>query len=282
MSTSQIQRVGVLMNTSKPNAKEVHAALIDWLKKRNIETIECVGSVDDQALARADLFVCFGGDGTILQVAGKMVDRQIPVLGVNMGGLGFLTEVRIEELYDELKLIFSGHHQVQERMLLSARVSSKAKKESERRFQALNDIVVSREGLSRFMSIQVDVGGELATRFYGDGVIVATPTGSTAYSLSAGGPIIHPSLDDLLVTPICAHASAIRPFVVSGSKTIRLQTLSGVNREQALVTADGQVDVQIDQDSVVEITRSASRFQLVKSSKRSYFETLQEKFKLPL
>ena len=156
-----------------------------------------------------------------------------------------------------------------------------AKVEPERRFQALNDIVINREGLTRYMAVQIDIGGERATRFFGDGVIIATPTGSTAYSLSAGGPIVHPSLDTIIVTPICPHASALRPLVVSAEQSIRVRITCDDAREKALLTADGQADVTVDHRSVVEVTRSVNRFQLVKSSKRSYFATLREKFKLP-
>ena len=170
-------------------------------------------------------------------------------------------------------------------MLLSATVRwnpEEGKTEPERRFQALNDIVISREGLTRYMTIQVDIGGERATRFSGDGLIVATPTGSTAYSLSAGGPILHPSLDNLIVTPICPHASALRPLVVSGEQPIRIKIACNNLNEKALLTADGQSDVTIDNRSMIEVTRSVNRFRLVKSSKRSYFATLREKFKLPV
>ncbi len=284
ISTS-IKHVGILTNPNKPNAEEVRKNLRDWLLKRNLEVLDVAETPIEKTLSQADLFICLGGDGTILHLAGKMIDRAIPVLGVNIGSLGFLTEVRAEELYDELKLIFSGRFEVEERMLLSATVrwnTDGGKSEPERRFQALNDIVVNREGLTRYMAIQVDIGGERATRFFGDGVIVATPTGSTAYSLSAGGPIVHPSLDTIIVTPICPHASALRPLVVSGEQSVRIRITCDEVKEKALLTADGQSDVTIDNRSVIEVTRSVNRFQLVKSSKRSYFGTLREKFKLPV
>ena len=270
-----IKRVGVLTNPTKPKADEFRQSLCDWLVKRNIEALDTVKTPLEKILPQVELVICLGGDGTILHLAGKMIERSIPVLGVNVGGLGFLTEVRAEELYDELRLIFSGRFEVEERMLLSAKV------DNERRFQALNDIVINREGLTRYMAIQIDIGGERATRFFGDGVIVATPTGSTAYSLSAGGPIVHPVLDTLIVTPICPHASALRPLVVSGEQSVRIRITCDQPKERALLTADGQSDVTIDQNSIVEVTRSENRFQLVKSSKRSYFGTLREKFKLP-
>ena len=276
---ASLKRVGILTNPTKSNAHEGSGELCDWLTKRGVEVFDAGELSIEKTLPQVDLFICLGGDGTILSLAGKMIDRIVPVLGVNMGSLGFLTEVRTEELYDELKLIFSGQFEIEERMLLSATVRSEGS--GERRFQALNDIVVNREGLTRYMAVQIDIGGERATRFFGDGVIVATPTGSTAYSLSAGGPIVQPVLDNLIVTPICPHASALRPLVVSGTQSIRIRITCDEAKEQALLTADGQADVTIDNQTVVDVTRSVNRFQLVKSSKRSYFATLREKFKLP-
>ncbi|MBI1977581.1 MAG: NAD(+)/NADH kinase [Candidatus Omnitrophica bacterium] len=284
VGVSSIQRVGILTNPTKPNADELRQELCEWLEKRGTQVLDALKVPIEKIVSEADLFICLGGDGTILHLAGRMIDRMIPVLGVNIGSLGFLTEVRVEELYDELKLIFSGQCQIEERMLLSASVrweNARAGTEKERRFQALNDIVINREGLTRYMAIQIDIGGERATRFFGDGVIVATPTGSTAYSLSAGGPIVHPSLDHIIITPICPHASALRPLVVSGKEPVRIRITCNEAREKALLTADGQTDVPIDNQSVVEVTRSISHFRLVKSSKRSYYATLREKFKLP-
>ncbi|OGW86047.1 MAG: hypothetical protein A3A81_06045 [Omnitrophica bacterium RIFCSPLOWO2_01_FULL_45_10b] len=280
--SSAIKRVGVLTNPTKANAQQVYHELREWIAKRNIDVLDSAEIPLEKMLPEVDLFICLGGDGTMLHLAGKMIDRSVPVLGVNIGSLGFLTEVRVEELYDELKLVFSGQFEVEERMLLTATVKWEGgKSEPERRFQALNDIVVNREGLTRYMAVQIDVGGERATRFFGDGVIVATPTGSTAYSLSAGGPIVHPSLNDLIVTPICPHASALRSLVLSGDQSIRIRITCDDVKEKALLTADGQMDVAVDNRSVIEVMRSDNRFLLVKSSKRSYFGTLREKFKLP-
>lgn len=276
-----IQNVLVVINPGKPKAREIASELGEWLRKRELQVTEALPESLDEALADTDFIICLGGDGTILRLAGKMLNRSVPVLGVNVGSLGFLTEVRTEELYDELKSIFLGHFDVEERMLLSASVRSNASA-AEQRVQALNDIVVNREGLTRYMMVEIEIGGETATRFPGDGVIIATPTGSTAYSLSAGGPIVHPSLDNIIVTPICPHASALRPLVVSGDQMIRVRVTCDEEKEKALLSSDGQTDIPIDNDSTVEVTRSVNRFLLVKSSKRSYFGTLREKFKLPV
>ena len=278
----QIQHVGILTNPTKSNADLIRKNLSEWLSKRGLTVLDATQVAIEKVISEADVIVSLGGDGTILYLAAQMKDRVVPVLAVNIGSLGFLTEVREEELYDELKLIFAGQFEVEERILLNASVRWEGNKtEPERRFQALNDIVVNREGLTRYMTVQIDIGGEHAARFSGDGVIVATPTGSTAYSLSAGGPIVYPSLDNLIITPICAHASALRPLVVSGHQPIRIRIACDQAREKALLTADGQKDVTIDNRSIIEITKSENRFQLIKSSKRGYFKTLREKFKLP-
>ena len=279
---TQIHQVGILTNPTKSSADPIRKDLSDWLSKRGLNVLDATQVSVERLVSESDVIVCLGGDGTILYLAGQMKDRTVPVLAVNSGSLGFLTEIRTEELYDELKLVFSGQHEVEERILLSATVKSEGNKlESERRFQALNDIVVNREGLTRYMTVRIDVGGEHAARFSGDGVIVATPTGSTAYSLSAGGPIVYPSLDNLIITPICAHASALRPLVISGNQSIRIRITCDEAREKALLTADGQKDVAIDNRSIIDITKSENRFQLIKSSRRGYFTTLREKFNLP-
>ena len=278
----QIQNVGIITNPTKANAELIRKKLSDWVSKRGLNVIDASEVAVEKVISDSDVIVCLGGDGTILYLAGQMKDRTVPVLAVNTGSLGFITEVREEELYDELKLVFAGQFQVEERILLNASVRWEGSKtEPERRFQALNDIVVNREGLTRYMTVQVDIGGEPAMRFSGAGLIVATPTGSTAYSLSAGGPIVHPSLDNLIITPICAHASALRPLVVSGNQSIKIRITCDQAREKALLTADGQKDVAIDNRSVIDVTKSENRFQLIKSSRRGYFTTLREKFNLP-
>ncbi len=280
--STQIQHVGIITNPTKSNADIVRKELSDWLGKRGLSVYDTTQLSIEKVIAESDVIVCLGGDGTILYLAGQMKDRTVPVVAVNIGSLGFLTEVRADELYEELKLIFAGQYEVEERILLCATVRWEGNKtEPERRFQALNDIVVNREGLSRYMTVQIDIGGEPAIKFSGDGVIIATPTGSTAYSLSAGGPIVYPTLDNVLITPICPHVSALRPVVLSGNQLIRIRITCDQAREKALLTADGQKDVTIDNRSIIDITKAENRFQLVKSSKRGYFTTLREKFKLP-
>ncbi|HXV28261.1 MAG TPA: NAD(+)/NADH kinase, partial [bacterium] len=169
---------------------------------------------------------------------------------------------------------------IEERLMLSCLAKSQKAKKS-RRFTALNDMVVSREGLTRLLRVEVQVSGEQLTSFSGDGVIVATPTGSTAYSLSAGGAVVHPRLEAVIITPVCPHASALRSMVVRGDEKITVKIKTNREGEKALLTADGQENLEIDDSYTVEITRSNTTLKLIKSSKRSYFATLRENFKFP-
>lgn len=276
-----MKTIGLIVHPEKSHASELKARLTDWLKKREASVLPSTEHSIDEIVKKSDLVICLGGDGTILSVASRMVEHSIPVLGVNLGGLGFITEVKQEEIFEELNTFFSGETEVEERLMLACWVrSEKAKKE--RRLVALNDMVVSREGLSRILHVEVRVGGEKLTSFTGDGVIVATPTGSTAYSLSAGGAVVHPTLEAIVITPICPHSSALRSMVVSGGEKISVKIHPRRDVDKAVLSADGQENFEIDDSYSVEITRSNTPLKLVKSSKRSYFATLRENFKFPV
>jgi len=272
--------VGMVVNPKKPNALKWLEELRTWLDKRSVPAADNVSSSIDKVLQEASLLVCLGGDGTILRIANHMKERSVPVLAVNVGSLGFLTEIKTDEMFDELQTFFLGQSRVEERLMLACSVRNE-KTRTERRFQALNDIVVSREGLTRLLRVRVEMSGEAFTDFAGDGVIVSTPTGSTAYSLSAGGAIVHPQLEALLITPICPHALALRSLVVRADERVSVRIECEREGEKALLTADGQENVEVDAGTSVEITRSSVPFRLIKSSRRSYLETLRENFKLP-
>ena len=274
------KKIGIVVNARKPNARKWLVELRTWLEKRSVEVKDTLESSVEEVLREASLLVCLGGDGTILRLANSMRERSIPVLAVNLGSLGFLTDVKTEEMFDELQTYFLDQVKIEERIMLACSVRNE-KTKIERRFQALNDIVVSREGLTRLLKIKVEISGESLTTFAGDGVIVATPTGSTAYSLSAGGAIVHPKLDGLIITPICPHALALRSMVVRADERITVAVQGDREGERALLTADGQENVEVGEGTLIEITRSTIPFQLVKSSRRTYVETLRENFKLP-
>jgi NAD+ kinase len=281
LADSTVQKIGIVVNTKKPNAEKLLGELKSWLSKRSVELKDTTQASFEEVAEDASLLICLGGDGTILRVASQMKERPIPVLAVNIGSLGFLTEVKTAEMFDELQTYFLGKSQIEERLMLSCFARSEEARK-ERRFQALNDVVVSREGLTRLLRVRVDVGKETLTNFWGDGVIVATPTGSTAYSLSAGGAVVHPQLDALVITPICPHALTLRSLVVRADERITIRIQCDREGERAVLTADGQENMEVDETTAIEITRSSIPFRLVKSSRRSYLETLRENFKLPV
>lgn len=276
-----MHKIGIVVNPKKPNAQKWLGELRTWLSKRSVSVQDTLESPLEEVLKGASLLVCLGGDGTILRLANQMKERSIPVLAVNVGSLGFLTDVKTEEMFDELQTYFLEKSQIEERLMLTCFARSE-KTRKERRFQALNDIVISREGLTRLLRVRVEVSGETLTKFSGDGVIVSTPTGSTAYSLSSGGAIVHSKLEAILITPICPHALALRSLVVRADERITIGIECDREEERALLTADGQENMEVDKTTSIEITRSAIPFQLIKSSRRSYVETLRENFKLPI
>ncbi len=272
-----MKKIGVVINPKKAGAVELLQKLQNWLAKRDVGVKDSLTCSPEDILADSDMVVCLGGDGTLLSVASRMKEKAIPVLGVNLGSLGFITEVKGEELFEELNCYFLNQSQVEERLMISCSArSEKARKE--RRLVALNDMVISREGLTRLLHVEVFVNGESLTRFRGDGVIVSTPTGSTAYSLSAGGAIVHPKLEALVVTPICPHALALRSIVLAGDEKVAVKIKTDRDTDRALLAADGQENFEIDDSYIVEIMRSNTPLQLIKSSKRSFFGTLREKF----
>ncbi|HOW59523.1 MAG TPA: NAD(+)/NADH kinase [Candidatus Omnitrophota bacterium] len=274
-----MKTVGIVINSKKQGALELGAKLRTWLEKRDMTVLDSATMPLDEIVRQVDFVISLGGDGTMLSIVGQMRTRSIPVLGVNLGSLGFLTEVKQAEVFEELNA-YLQEPKTESRVMLSCTVWSK-KEKKERRFLALNDIVVSREGLARILRLDVLISGEKFISFRGDGVIISTPVGSTAYSLSAGGAVVHPKLEALIITPICPHALSLRPMVISADEKITVRVRTDTPQEKALVTSDGQEKLEIDDSYTVEVGRSSAPFQLIKSSKRSYLETLRENFKLP-
>jgi NAD+ kinase len=275
-----MKKIGIVVNQNKPGAQELLPKLRDWLQKRDNQVADSSTQSMDEVMKDADILICLGGDGTLLRASSHMRGNSIPILGVNLGALGFLTEVKQDEVFEELNTYFLGTAQIEERLMLSCTAFS-AKTKQERRLVALNDIVVSREGLSRILRVEVQVSKEKLTHFAGDGVIIATPTGSTAYSLSAGGAIVHPKLEAIIITPICPHASSLRPMVVAASEKISVRIHGLAAASKGVLTADGQENFEIDDSYTIEITRAVTPLRLIKSSKRSYFASLRENFKFP-
>ncbi len=276
---------GIIANTGKSELFEMLPDLISWLEKHGNSVIleteiistsknEMKGSesADRESIAsKCDIILALGGDGTILAASRAVGSSGVPIAGINLGGLGFLAEVAVEEIYERLELIQDGEYLVEERMVLEAIVGN----DKEIHYRALNDIVIERGSSSRIMSISVRVDGSFFNDYTADGIIIATPTGSTAYSLSAGGPIIVPPLQAMVVTPISPHSLSQRAVVLKPDSSVEISFKNGP--EGTLLSMDGQTSVKIGKDQSVRVVRAESDIKLIKWKDKSYFDTLRAK-----
>lgn len=260
--------------------------MLAWLRDRKIEvyvdseTESCIGPVapvaEREAMAeKTDLLIVLGGDGTLLAAARALHSRKVPILAVNLGGLGFLTTVTLEELYPALEEVLAGAHQTGERMLLQADVFRNGK--GAERLTALNDAVANKGALARMLEFDVHVSGDHIGRYRADGIIVATPTGSTAYSLAAGGPIVQPEVDAFVITPICPHMLTNRPLVIPDTAKIELDFSAA--QGPVYLTLDGQIGLQLDPTDRVAITKSPNKVVFIRPRNKTYFEILRNKLR---
>ena len=228
--------------------------------------------------AKADLVLILGGDGTLLSMADHIgsAGSRTPILGVNFGSLGFLTEVTLPEIFPALETAITGQSPVEERMMLRAIVHRRGAEPAES--PALNDVVITKTARARMIDLSVYVGDEFVTRVKADGLIIATPTGSTAYNLSAGGPIVHPSVDALVLTPIAPHTLTNRPVVIPSLSAVRVQP-NMETRDEVFITFDGQAGFQLEAGDEVTVHRAERALRLIRPSTRSYFEVLRTKLK---
>ena len=230
--------------------------------------------VDDRELAaRAELVVVLGGDGTLIHAARLLDGRPTPLLGINLGSLGFMTEIPVEELFPTLDEVLAGRFKVDSRMKLSCRLVREGRVMVED--EILNDVVINKGALARIADHEVSVDGVPIATYKADGVILATPTGSTAYSLSAGGPIVHPSVDCTVLTPICSHALTHRPIVVPADRTIRIALRT--ETADTFLTLDGQTGHSLQCGDSIEVVRSPNRVNLVRNTRVGYFSILRQK-----
>lgn len=283
--SQRIQRVGIVPRISHPEALEKCRELCAWLQQKGRDVF-VDGSVDPsiggQRLSpedfkeRIELLVVLGGDGTLIHAASLIEGREVPIFGVNMGSLGFMTEIPVGDLYDRLEETLEGDYTVTERMKLEASLFRGDGPALVTR-QVLNDVVISKGALARIADLEATIDGSLVTLYKADGVIVATPTGSTAYSLSANGPIIHPSLEAVVISPICPHTLTQRPIVVPPDQAIRI-TLQSANGE-VFLTLDGQTGMALEQGDRVEVVRSKDRVLLVRNPRLDYFSILRAKLR---
>jgi NAD+ kinase len=277
--TSPVQRVGIVVKERLVGAREVVSQLSQWLRARGVEPVDETQCSRDQIPNAVDVVVVLGGDGTLLSMADRIghAGRDIPILGVNFGSLGFLTEVRVNELYSSLEAVLDGTARFDQRLMLRAE-ATRPSGQLERHI-VLNDVVFTKAALSRMIELAITVNGGLVTIVKADGLIVASPTGSTAYNLAAGGPIVHPAVDALVLTPIAPHTLTQRPIVIPASSTVEVQPHVHADTDDIFVTYDGQTGYPLHGGDVVRIRRAEQGLRLVKAPARSYFEVLREKLK---
>jgi NAD+ kinase len=229
----------------------------------------------DDLAAASDLVLVLGGDGTMISTARLMGDEEVPVLGVNYGGLGYLTEFRIEELYDALEMILADNYRLDKRVMLAVELHRDGQVVQHSR--VLNDVVINKSALARIIEIEAYLNHQYVSSFRADGLIVSTPTGSTAYNLSAGGPIIFPSMNAVVITPICPFTLSNRPLVVPDDAEIEL--LMKTANEEVALTLDGQVGFPLTVDDRVVIRKGRTTFNLIQPSNRNYFDVLRDKLR---
>lgn len=272
-----IRRLGIIANSNKEKAVEYASRLAGWLSKRGVtvfveEEIAArmnMAGVSGRNLASAvDMLVVFGGDGTLLMAARLAMESDVPILGINMGGFGFMTVVNLDEMLDTMEVILGGKYRTSQRMMLSLSVEGTE-------HPALNDVVINRGDLSRMVNLETFVDGKYLSTFKADGLIISTPTGSTAYSLSSGGPIVMPELNSIIINPICPHTLTNRPIVLPPESLI--EVVVWTKEGKASVTLDGQDLFILKSGDRVSVRKSKDHINLVESPHRDYLEILRTK-----
>ena len=280
-----MKTIGILTKPKFPDVRHILKDLVAWLRERDKDvvldgkTASLIGehspAMKTQIAARADMVLVLGGDGTMLNAARLVEEQGVPILGVNMGGLGFLTEVTLDQLFPTLERVFAGEFTLEDRLMLRAEIHRHG--EHVAQATVLNDVVVSKGTLARMIEVQIAIDGRFVTSLRGDGVILSTPTGSTAYSLSAGGPIMAPSVQALILTPICPHTLTHRPLLIPSNAMLEVTLTS--KDEGAMTTFDGQVGVAITQGDTVAVGASKHATRLIRFSDRTYYDVLRRKLK---
>ena len=279
-----IRTVGIISKPKKAGVRHVVLPLIRWLEEREVKALidhETGSMLDlaDQSISRnelpsrVDMLLVLGGDGTLLAAARLIDEKDVPILAINLGALGFLTGTALEAMYPALEDVLAGKAKRQRRAQMRAEVIRAG--ETISTFRALNDAVLNKAAIARILDFDVSIDGGYVASYRADGLILSTPTGSTAYSLAAGGPVVAPSVDALLITPICAHTLSNRPLVVPDSVTI--EATIKTPRESVFLTVDGQVGVALRTDDTVRVSKSEYCVELIVPPRQSYFDVLRQK-----
>jgi len=281
-----IKKIGIVSKPKKAEIAEIVPQLVEWLRERDIEvsidketgailesTEKCL--TRNELPGKVDLLVVLGGDGTLLAAARSLYRREVPIFAVNLGDLGFLTVITRDELYPALEGVLTGNYRSERRVQIEGELVRADEILST--FRALNDVVLNKGAIARIQDFEVYADGEFISNYKSDGLIISTPTGSTAYSLAAGGPVVSPSVEAFIVTPICAHTLTNRPLVVRDSVTIEIVVKS--QREAAYLTVDGQVGIATHSEDIIRVRKSDSFVELIQPPQRNYFEILRQKLK---
>jgi NAD+ kinase len=280
------RNIGIISRPRRSNLSEVVPPLLHWLEARGVnvvydhETAGCLpepsaGRTREQVAAASQLLLVLGGDGTLLAAARVAAAKGIPILPINMGSLGFLTSFMLEELYPALEDILAGRLTISERVMLHVELERGGKIVDKQ--SVLNEVVINKGALARMIELELIIDNDFVCRYRADGLIVASPTGSTAYSLSAGGPIVHPAVESFIITPICPHTLSDRPVVVRDTSIIEAKL--SVGTESVFLTLDGQKGIPLQPTDRVRISRAQQLLKLIQTPNKSYFEILRNKLK---
>jgi len=281
-----IKRIGIISKPKKTEIREIVPSLTQWLRERNVEvfidkeTASLLESAEkslsrNEMPSQVDLLVVLGGDGTLLAAARALNRKPVPILAVNLGGLGFLTVITREELYPTLELVLAGNFKTERRVQIEGELVRADEVISS--FLALNDVVLNKGAIARILDFDVLVNGRFISTYKSDGLIVSTPTGSTAYSLAAGGPIVTPAVEAFVVTPICAHTLTNRPLVLPDS--VQIEVVVKSQREVAYLTVDGQMGIATHSEDTVRLKKASSCVEIIQPPNKDYFEILRQKLK---
>jgi len=279
-----LEKIGFIANLDKSGVGEVALRLARWLEQRGVKPLILKSNsvklgcpwwgAEPEALAKADCVLSLGGDGTLLRAARILAPWGTPILGVNLGHLGFLTEIEVKELFPAIEQLLLGHFHIEERMML---VSFLVRQGSQKEFWALNDVVITKGAFSRMLKLKVYIGPHYLDTYRADGLIISSPTGSTAYSLSAGGPLVSPQLQVMILTPICPHTLYARPLVVPAEQEIRVTVYTA--GAEVMLTVDGQQGINLMHEDEVVTTRAPFSARLIRLRERSFYSLLREKFR---
>jgi len=282
----KLDSVGLMVNYKKEKTQETACRIIDWLNTKKLKVCiegnkgkeigrEELNCPTEKFLKNVDLIISLGGDGTLLRAARLVAIEDIPIFGVNLGGLGFLTQIGIDDLEKSLEKLYRGRYFLDERMMLSCTVKRKDKEI--KKLIALNDVVIGKGAFARIICLATYVNNNYVITYSADGLVVSTSTGSTAYSLSAGGPIVNPNINSIILTPICPHTLSARPLIISENDQVQIKLES--SEEEVMATIDGQEGFALEPNDEVMVKKSDHKAQLITFKDKSFYAILREKLR---